>query len=307
MESIKKRAIALLITMMFIMAITLSIGIGLKYTTSAQDSLKNENFLLQTSVIIDDILTILKTSKELDLIAKDKSGLGLFIFLSQASFIPIEYLDIKIALELSSARSKFNINSMHDKNTTKTNLTMVSALKTYTSLYMINPVYVDILLDGMGGIKDDNSYNSDIFNDKPTLFRDYITNNEHLKEFNHFYTNNYYDNSLSKINFEEIFYYSKDKNMSIDMNYVSAEVWKLMLGIEDEQANELALNGGNYTKDTPPNLSDEQNIILQSFNPSYYEPYIDVKLEIIQDKFSANIAFEYDIQRKQGYNFHYEI
>jgi len=304
MWDLKKRGIALLITMMFIMAITLSIGIGLKYTNNAKDSLKKENFLLQTSVILDDVLNILKTSKDLDQI---KSETELYIFLSQASFIPIEYADIKIALELSSARAKLNINSMYDKNTTTTNQTMVSALKEYMSYNMVNPTYVDILLDGMGGIKDDNSYYSDIFNEKPTLFREYITNYEHLKEFNNFYTNTYYDNSLAKIKFEDIFYYSNDKNVSVDLNYVSAEIWKIMLGITDEEANELALNGGAYTSDNPPELTIEQNEILKKFNISYYEPYIDVKLEIIQNEFSANIAFEYSIERKQGYNFHYEI
>lgn len=299
MRCLNKKGIALLLTMMFIIAITLSVGIGLKYTNNAKDSLKNENFLLQTSVILDDVLTILEKSKELDSVLKDKTGESLYIFLSQNQFIPIEYSNIRIGIEFSSARSKFNLNTLDALN--------VQALKQYISNYMVEPSYVDILLDGMSGVKEDASYNSDIFNEKPTLFRDYITSYEHLEEFNDFYTNKFYDNSLAKIKFDDIFNYSKDTNTSIDLNYASVEVWKLILGVSDEEAEQLALSGGSYTQEDPPKLSDEQNKILQNYKHSYYEPYIDVKLEIIQDKFSAKIAFEYDIKNRKGYNFHYEI
>ena len=304
MQNLRKNAIALLMTMMFIIAITLSIGIGLKYTNDAQDTLKKEIFLIQTNVIIEDILNILKTSKELGMI---KSEIELFIFLSKTSFIPIEYADIKIALELRSARAKFNPNTLYDSTSTNPNKQRVLALKEYMSNNMVDPTYVDILLDGMGGIKEDNIYNSDIFNEKPNLFRDYITSSEHLKEFNDFYTNSFYDNSLSKIKFEEIFYFTKDKNVSIDLNYASAEVWKLMLGISDEEAKTLTLYAGAYTDENPPLLGDIQNEMLENFKTSYFEPYIDVRLEIIQDMLSAKIVFEYDIVKRKGYNFHYEI
>lgn len=304
MYILKKNGIALLMTMMFIIAITFSIGIGLKYTNNAQETLKKENFLLQTNVILEDILNILKTSKDLEQI---KSEVELFIFLSQTSFIPIEYANIKIALELSSARSKFNPNTLYDFNSTDVNLEKVLALKEYMSNNMVNPTYVDILLDGMGGVKEDNTYFSDIFNEKPTLYRDYITSMEHLEEFNDFYTNSFYDNSLSKVKFEDIFYFTKDKDVKIDLNYASVEVWKMMLGISDEEATELSSFAGSYTKDNPPILGADQNQILEIFNTSYYEPYIDVQLEIIQDTLSAKIAFEYDIAKRKGYNFHYEI
>ena len=304
MLKLRKNAIALLMTMMFIMAITLSIGIGLKYTNNAQERLKKEIFLLQTNVILEDILNILKTSKELNQI---KSQTELFMFLSQTSFVPIEYADIKIALELSSARAKFNPNTLYDFNSTNLNNQKVLALKEYMSTKMVNPAYVDILLDGMGGIKKDNSYYSDIFNEKPTLFRDYITSYEHLLEFNDFYINSFYDNSLSKVKFEEIFYFTKDTSIKIDLNYASVEVWKLMLGISNEEAKALTHYAGTYTKDNPPKLDDEQIKILKNFKTSYYEPYIYVKLEIIQDTLIAKIAFEYDIVNGKGYNFYYEI
>ncbi|MCF6330916.1 MAG: hypothetical protein L3I99_05150 [Sulfurimonas sp.] len=301
---LRKNAIALLMTMMFIVAITFSIGIGLKYTNDAQETLKKENFLLQSNVILEDILNILKTSKELD---QAESEAGLFLFLSQASFIPIEYGDIKVALELSSARAKFNPNTLYDFNTTKINKQKVLALKEYMSNNNVNPIYVDILLDGMGGVKEDNSYYSDIFNEKPTLFRDYLTSYEHLQGFNDFYTNSFYDNSLSKIKFEDIFYFTKDKNVSIDLNYATAEVWKLMLNITNDEAKNLVAFAGSYTENNPPVLSSDQNRILQNYKISYFEPYIDVKLEIIKDTLSAKISFEYDIVERKGYNFHYEI
>ena len=67
-----RKAIALLITMMFIIAITISVGVGLSYTKRAQNVLKDENFLLQSSIILNDVLTLLKNSQELKLVAKMK-------------------------------------------------------------------------------------------------------------------------------------------------------------------------------------------------------------------------------------------
>lgn len=304
MIKLKKNAIALLITMMFIVAITLSIATGIKYANDAQETLKKENFLLQANVILEDFLNILKTS---DKLSEIDTRSDLFIFLSQTSFIPIEYEDIKIILKLSSARSKFNINSLQDSNSTDINSQKIIALKEYMITNMVNPIYVDILLDGMGGIKEDNIYNSDIFNEKPTLFRDYITSYKHLQEFNNFYTNNFYDNSLSKVKFEDIFYFTKDRDVNIDLNYASAEVWKLMLGVTDDEANKLTLYAGSYTKDNPPILGEAHNKILNFFNTSYYEPFIDVKIEITQGTLNAKITFEYDILKRKGYNFYYEI
>ncbi|MBU1659435.1 hypothetical protein KKG72_10365 [bacterium] len=304
MWKFRKKGIALLITMFFIIAITVAVGVGLKQINEASWHVENESFMLQTSVLLDDVLTLLQNSKELDMIVKDNSGDDLFAFLSQASFIPFESSGIKVIIELKSARAKFNPNLLADTNGSAYR---VDALKRYVDRYRVNSEYVDFLLDIMGGIKEDMSYNSDIFYEKPYLFRDYIVSLKHLDEVNDFYIKRYHENSLKNIDFKNLFYCTKEKNTLIDVNYATPQTWELMLGVDALRAQELHLGGGYYKSLEDLLLSEDERLALEKFGPSFFEPYLDVRVEIIQNENNSVINFEYDMKKKQGYNFVYEI
>jgi len=301
-----KRGIALLITLLFIVAITVSIGLGLKYINNASKEVEKENFLYQSKIIVEDILSILKNSQELANIAKENSTDELYAFLSQTQTIPLNTDDLDINIQITSARSKFNVNNLMDTNKT-INVKSTEILREYFAKYMINNSYVDILLDNMGGILKDNSYNSDIFNQKPYLFRDYIASRKHLLEINDFYMKSYHENSLKNIDFDKLFYFSDKRDIAIDLNYASLEVWEMLLGIDKERAKQLILSAGAYTKIENLALTKEEKDSLSNFKVSYFEPYIYVVVEIIQNDEKAKVSFEYNIINKEGSNFTYEI
>ena len=312
MKVSKKRGIALLITTLFMMAIIFSLGISLKQVNEATTEVENENFMLQTSVILDDVLSILRTSEELDFITKDNSGDAFFIFLSEASFIPFESSGVKILIELKSARAKFNINSLNSAK-------RIDSLKLYLNNYMVNTTYVDMLLDNMKGFKEDMSYNSEIFYEKPYLFRDYIVSSEHLAEINDFYNKTYHDNSLNKkakkssnydeyiLDLDDLFYFRSNKNTKVDLNYATVSTWEMILGCSRQRAIELNTGGGSYNSLDTLMLDDEEKIELAKFKTSFFEPYLDVAVEVLQNNNSAIIRFEYDMKSKKGSNFVYEI
>jgi len=292
----QRSAIALLITLMFIMAITVSIGVGLKYVNDASKEIEGENFMLQSSVIVEDVLSILKNHPDLQEI-KDQEAL--FTFLAQTSYIPFESSGVRVLLKFSSARAKFNINTLNAQNR--------SSFDLYLSNKMINIVYTDILLDSIGGIKEDFSYNTQIFNDKPFLFRDYIASQEHLDEINTYFMQNYHENINNNIDFENLLYFSDDKNTSIDANHATKEVWQLLLGTDELRGEELMLNAGAYTDKESLNLSPEEDLSFSKFKVGFFEPFIDVKVKIMQNDKTSNIRFEYDILNKKGSNFSYDI
>ncbi|WP_324170595.1 hypothetical protein [Sulfurimonas sp.] len=295
-----RKGIALLITLMFVMLITISIGIGLKQVNQASAYVNGEKFLYQSSVILDDVLNILKNSQELQDI---NSSSELSVFLSESSIIPFEAQGINVVIEMSSARSRFNVNNLVTGN--KQNEKRVESLKQYVSNNMVITTYVDVLLDSMSGIKEDMSYNSDIFNKKPYLFRDYITSYKHLRELNEYYTNYYHEDSLKNIDFEKLFYYSNNDSYRVDLSYATVEVWEMMLGCDKQRA--IDLSSDIYESEADIDLSEKETEILTKFNTSIFEAYIYVQLRIIQDNQSANIRFEYDIENKKGSNFVYEI
>ena len=302
----RRSAIALMITIFFIMAISLSLGIALKQVKEARTEIQKQNFLLQTNVILEDVMNILKNSKELDAVMKENSQDGLYIFLSQASFIPFEHSGISIILEIQSARSMFNINSVVDAKG-KVNKKRIDSLINYFSLFGVNVSYVEMLLDNISKSKEDTYYNTAIFDENPFLFRDYITSKKHIDDINSYYTKYYNENSLSKIDFEKLFYYSKDTTTKVDLNYATLDTWMLLLGCDAQKAESLSFGAGSYTKVDDLNLSSEEALSLSHFKTSFYEPFLDIRVEVKEGSLDAKIRFEYDMKTKKGSNFVYEI
>jgi len=302
----KRKAIALIITLFFIITITVAIGIGLSQSSQATKEVAYHNFTLQTSVVLDDIVSILQNSSELDLIVKEKSIESLHLFLSEAGIIQFESNGVSVAVKLSSARSKFNINSLLNIDETK-NMDRVNALNSYLNSYNTNSEYINILLDSMSKIKEDMSYNSGIFNEKPYLFRDYIVSQDHLDDINAFYMSTYNENSLDSIDFEELFYFSKNRASKIDLNYATVETWRLLLACDQLRAGSLNSNGGAYKSLLDLDLSGEERVLLNGFEVSYFEPFINVDIVIKSNSNIARINFEYDVKSKIGRDFVYKI
>jgi hypothetical protein len=297
-----RKAIALMITLFFIMAITVSLGIGLKYIKEGSQSVNSEQFMLQCRSVLEDLLTLLKTSPD---IAAINSADTLTLFLSQASFIPLESNDVNVLITIESARSKLNPLLFKEEKKSE-------VLRSFFIQNAVNAEYVDIFEDLMGGIKEDGSYNTDIFNENPYLFRDYIASREHLQIAEKFYEKRFQDDALRKIDQRELFYPSSETNTTkykVDLNRATPLVWELLLGCDKERAELLQANEGLYTSQNDLQLSEDENISLSTFSGhiSYYEPYIAIKITIMHKNQTANISFEYNLESKKGSNFVFEV
>ncbi len=300
----KRGAIALMITLFFIMAISVSLAIALKQVKTTTTEVSKQEFAMQSSMIVDDVLNLLKNSTELDAI---DTADALFIFLSEAAIIPFESNGVSIIIELSSARSMLNINTLVKVNFTP-ETTKVNALRNYMSMYNVNSSYVDMIVDNMNKVKADNSYYSDIFNENPYLFRDYISSIKHLNTINDFYKKTYNEDSLSTIDFEKLFYFSKNRNTKVDVNHATDETWRLLLGCDELRAQQLSLNAGAYATVEDIGLTPDELIAFNSFAmASYFEKYLDVHLTVTRGDMSSKLRFEYDMNQKKGSNFVYEI
>ncbi len=276
-------AVALLITVFFVMAITLSLGVGFKYIKDAKKSVSDEQLMLQSSAMVEDLLSIIRDSKQI----KDiKDAQDLSLFLAESSFIPLSYKDSTITIEVSSAREKLNLNIFKNKE-------RLEILKRYLLSKMVVVEFADILTDSMDGIKEDLSYHTDIFDANPNLFRNYITSYEHLDKLIEIYKNKYHDNHIKNIDIEKLFFLSKDTTTKVDLNFATSEVWELMLGCSKVRAEELSSNAGSYKQLDDLNLNDEEVKMLSKFNYSFYEPFLNIKLNISQN--DKQSSFEFDI------------
>jgi len=310
---VAKRGIALLITLFFIISITLAVGIGLKQVNEARSEIEKENFMIQSRVILDDVLKILtKMSKEYSS-QNDASGEGFYTFLSESAFIPFESSGVKTSIEISSARAKLNVNALVDAN-----LSTKAALESYFESRMIGLEYVDMLFDVVRGERLEQDYKTNIIYEKPLLFKEsnnYISSYENLKEINEFYKLSYHDNKIDKINFKNLFYFTSDNNYSLDLNCMSSSVrdtiWASdVVYVEDEQQNEESTEqSSNCNVDFCASLSETEKKSLEKKYNATCKPqrHINVVVEVMQNKQSARIVFEYNMDSKKGSNFVYEL
>jgi len=301
-----KNAIALLITMFFIMAITITIGVSLKHINSAKENLASEKFLLQTTVVLHDIMKILKDTPELNDINDTQTFRA---FLSQYStFVPLGR-DMTVRVKLESARSKFTFNALRDNNTAEKTNALKNALIGYFNARNINIGYVYLLQDLTKGIKADGMYNSGIFNDNPYLFRDYISSDEQIKVLNNYYKKIYNDNSVDKIDLHNIFNFGNYRPSSyvIDLNFVNRDVFNIMSGKYYTQENNTSSENDFFVDCNQLSAKEKENL-KRKFNASCdLQKIIAVTLFMTQDKQNAEISFEYNIQTKKGSNFVYKI
>jgi hypothetical protein len=305
MQNKGRDAIALLITMMFVIVISVAIGLGLKQINEATSSIKEEKFSYQTALLLEDVLKMLQTSQDLQTIAENNDSIVDFnLFLEQTQIIPFSTNGIDVMIHVSSARSKFNISDLNDSR-------RANYLTQYLNKYMINSEYVSILFDLINGIKSDGSYNSAIFEYNPFLFRDYLVSYKQLQRVNEFYKQEYTDNSIENVDFTKLFYFGPKSEVNatynIDLNYATAEVWEMILGCSKSRAEGLALHDDMYEKLEDIALEPEEKSRLNAYKYSFFEPFLEIQVEIMQNESEAKIEFEYDIRQKKGYNFVYEI
>ena len=152
-----------------------------------------------------------------------------------------------------------------------------------------------------------NNYNSVIFDENPYLFREYIASKKHLDLINTFYFHEYNDENIKSVAFEKFFSFSKNINEKIDLNYADVEVLMLLFNTTKERAEEIyALPRPFYTlKDLK--LEEGEKAALSKFKTSFFEPEIHIEIEIVREKVTSKISFDYNIRSKKGSDFVFDI
>lgn len=303
-----KNAIALLITVFFIMAITISIGIGLKHVNEASNEVNSEKLMLQSTLLVEDVLSILNKKSQEYNATDDTTGELFYTIFDEFSFplVPIGDTDLKVGIELSSARSKFKINSIFENNTSK------ELLQEYLMSKMVDIQYIDMLEDVMGGIRVDQDYKTEIFYEKRHLFKDknnYLTSLKNLTEINDFYKKTYHNNKIDIIDFQGIMSFSNSNNYELDLNCASDGVLEILGLSQTDKVDDEKQEISSCSIELCNSFSDEEkNEFASKYNATCTtQKYIDVALKIQQNNQTSTVRFEYDMNQKKGSNFSYDI
>ena len=301
-----RSGVALLITLVIVILMTMVIGWSMHTLNGAKDTVEKERMIIQSALMVEDVLTMLKTSPEINAVVDENTSAALYGLLSSASMLPFESQGYRVLISLKSARGKLNINTFA-KNASARDRQKQERLSSFLTQHELSDDLFYYILDAMGGIKEDGSYKSDLFFDDPTLYRDAIVSAKQMERILLDYEKKSGIEPFSKLHFDKIFLYDADTTTKLDLNYATPEVWEFVTGVDREAAESLAKNGGSYQKLEDLGLGDDEKYLLSLFNYSFFEPIILVHIDIIKDHVESNIEFEYDLRKKKAKRFVYEV
>ncbi len=299
MIRLHRRGVALLITLFFIIAITAAVGVSLMHLKQSGEELQKSRFLVQTGSVIEDVLAMMSQA---DKLGSFNDAENLNIFLLTAGFIPLELKELLVKIEITSAMGRININSLAGSKPFQ------QALSLYLARFDVQDAdYMsDLLIDCMGGYKE--VYKTDIFDAMPELYRERIVSRRHLDKILDYYTRERHDNAVTRVPWEKLVRFDDSNATTIDVNYVTPELWQMMVPtLEKEAAVELASGGGAYLKLDDLALSAEQTAEVAKFSPGFFQPVVRMDIEILENNSSAHVAFDYDLQTKKGKHFEFGI
>lgn len=295
----RRPAIALLITLFFVISVTAAVGVSIIQLRLSAKQVREGKCLIQSSMILDDLLKLLKTTPLLDQI---KDAQSMRYFLENASIIPVALENLNVKININSAMGHFNINTLSYFKPFQ------EALSGYMLQYEISDVeyFKDLLIDCMSGQK--NEYRTDIFDAMPWLHRERIVSMTHLEQIIDYYVLTRHDNNIRKIPWKQLIRFAPSSDRMIDANYITPQLWQLLLpDITEDIAVDLASNEFVYEKSQDLSLADEDMAQLERFDLSYYLPRTLIEVDVRRNDQNVHVAFEYDLKLKQGGNFDYGL
>lgn len=296
----ERSGIVLLMTLFFVMAITVVVGVSLSNLQAGNAKVQEARFLAQSAITTEDTIAMFSGMETL---LDGNSTLGFNIFLQTVAAIPLNNGDYEGLVSIESARGRLNINTLAGSPEFQ------QALLRYLQIHEVeDPQYVvTLLLDCMGGTR--AFYNSDIFERAPWLFRDRIVDGKHLHKILEHYVFNRNDAAVYNVPWEKLFRYDLNTSNELDANYVSDELWTMMLA-ETPVEHPPAFPEGVDLYENAEDLELDPEIVTrltEGFHLGFYSPTIQVHLQLRNASEEAEITFEYDILKKQAKEFKYVI
>lgn len=294
-------AIALMVTVFFIMAITVAVGLSLSQLKKGNQQLAEGRFLVQSSAVMEDVLILLNRATE---VMPVEDTMTLRIFLDSAALIPFEMEDLRVKIAMHSARGKFNLNLLAASEV------LQEAMKRYLIDFNIQDVsyFVDILIDSMSGVSE--VYRTELYDEMPWMYRDRVVDSEHFAQLLDFYVLMRHDNGIKSVPWEELISFGDPKRAQLDANYVTPALWSLMLPDASRDQIRMLVEDAyevGYLSEADLGLSDDELALIAPFDVIYFIPVAEVSVMIEENNNTAEIIFQYDIASKQAKEFSYDI
>jgi hypothetical protein len=294
----RRKAFALMVTLLMIMSITFAVGVSLTQYEKGRASLNETNFFLQSLFVIEDTIKLISNNSLLESIQDTSS---LYNAIESATVIPIVLGNLQVMVSIKSAYGRFNVNALRSSK----------AFQDTFKQYLINfnvadpDFFIRLLQDCMGGYAD--VYRTEIFNELPWLFRDYVASEVHFHQIIDFYVRKRIDNSVNLIPWKELLRFGNDSTLT-DINHISEEGWRFILPELTSEKIELLANGqGTYQIIEDLDLDEQELQAVKSIGITCFAPVLLVKIIMMKHQNKAEIEMVYEIDTKQVKVLKYDI
>ena len=270
-----KKAVALLLTLIFITAILAIIGgIFSIYQKFTKDTFYKN--ISQNSMLINNVKSIL------DNLSKDINGSSIKLIFTT---IPVSSKDgdFRALITIKPMFNRVDINEINKNNYIK------KYLENILEYYQVaDPLFFeDLILDTIDLDKKERVGGSEIILKNPFFKQGKIYNYAHFKEILDYYVKIMDDKSVYKIPWKKLFIFGNG-NSIIDCNLINKDVAKF-LGLEhNENINCKSL------KNFPENKKIMQNFSIMPFNKKI--DYL-IRVNILYNE--ENLSFVYNINKKR--------
>jgi len=306
---VRRKGIALLITIAFVTAIAALIAVAGGVLNKGFAHASEKAFAVQSNVLLSDIYTLLRQNSK-DINTSD----GLDIFLSVPLFFENKERGIMADISFNSDAARVNVNKLlADRNTSRAAnpdepLRYRTAYEEYferiLTVYNVSDtiLLISMIADTIDDDLTERAPGSEIALQDPDFTQGHIFNMRHFRQILDAYKKATLDYSVDDIPWDTLIGFRND---SVDFNHISPDVLRFMDPTIDEgTVAELTTERIDlFSAFTQMPLTPESSKLLQDMNVTFYSPLVVGKMNIIGDKHKVTYTFAYDLSTQKVSDF----
>lgn len=303
----KKKGIALLITISLVAVIASLIGISAGILEHSFKRISNKKFLIQSNSFIAGFTDVLKSATN-DVNDSDT----LDIFLSLPFAFEQKSRDLSVDIYFSSEANALNPNEMLEESNSTKKSKQNSDIKPSFEAYFDNILTVynvsdkilllSMIADSVDSDLKERTTGSEIALEDPFFSQGKIYSLDHFYQILDNYKRLTLDYSVDKVPWETLLSFN---NKKIDLNHIEPETLKVLFPDLDSSAiARLTSDRVDVFKDfTALNIDPQQKKELEKMGVSFYSPKVKAWMNIRNGDNHLGVTFLYDLQTKKATNF----
>jgi len=295
-------AIALIITLFFIMAMTLLVGISSGLSDRALKRVEKERFLIQANRISHDVVTMLGQ------ITKDLNGSDdLDMLIDLPVLLDDEVSGMHVEITFESASSKLNINSLVDENGTIQKEYYNLLENVLINNQVLDPsLFLSLVADTIDSDIEERIVDSEIATLDPFYSNGEIIDMKHFNKIIEQYILMRDDLAIKEIPWSKII---STVGAKIDVNHVTPELFgEIFPNFAPDEVLEYTIGRQDtYNSMEDLEVDDFTKEHLQKLGISFYEPLVKCSVLLKVNEQTGIISFYYDLSGKNASEFNIEI